>query len=89
MTIAKSATGWMVSVSVALLFAGVGSVTPAGAATLATLTIEPVAPAVPVTLKVTLPPLGNVGMVMPAPCIAAMVTAAGADRPHHRRHYRR
>ena len=41
MTIARSATGWMVSVSVALLFAGVGSVTPAGAATLATLTIEP------------------------------------------------
>ena len=39
MTIARSATGWMVSVSVALLFAGVGSVTPAGAATLATLTI--------------------------------------------------
>src|SRR6185295_19024362 len=63
----------MVSVAVALLLAGVGSVTPAGAATLATLTILPLAPAVPVTLKVTLPPLGNVGITMPAPCIRATV----------------
>ena len=60
------------------MFAGVGSVTPAGAATLATLLMLPVAPAVPVTLKVTLPPLGKVGMVMPAPCMAARVTLAGA-----------
>ena len=75
---ARSATGWIVSVSVALLFAGVGSVTPAGVATLATLLMLPVAPAVPVTLKLTLPPLGSVGIVMPAPCMAAIVTLAGA-----------
>ena len=37
MLIARSATGWMVSVSVSLLLAAVGSVTPTGAAILTTL----------------------------------------------------
>src|SRR5439155_1715119 len=64
-----------VSVSVALLFSGVGSVTPAGAATLAVLAIVPVAsPAMlAFTVKVTLPPEGSVGMTIPAPCISATV----------------
>src|SRR5215831_10890054 len=43
LVIDRSATSVMVSVSVALLLPGVGSLTPAGAAMLAVLAIEPVA----------------------------------------------
>ncbi len=59
--------------SLAVLFPGVGSRVVEGGATVATFTMLPEAPAVPVTLKVTLPPLGRVGMTIPAPCIRATV----------------
>ena len=64
------------SVSVALLLPAVGSVVPTGAVTVAVLTMVPVAAGVPVTLKVTEPPLGSVGITMPAPCIKAVVVLA-------------
>src|ERR1022692_4274289 len=75
LVIARSATRLTVSVSLALLLLGFGSVTPAGAATLAVLVIVPVAlPAtVAFTVKVTLPPDGSVGTTMPVPCISATV----------------
>jgi len=70
---------------VALLLPGVGSVTPAGAAILAVFPIVPVAPiaTVALTVNVTLPPDGSVGMTMPAPCINATVVfgAAGHAAP--------
>ena len=68
---ARLALGDSVSVSVALLLAGAGSVTPAGAATVAVLINEPVAPAAIVQLAVyvTLPPLGRptVLLILPEP----------------------
>src|SRR5207302_887687 len=75
LVIESSDTGVTVSLSVALLLPGVGSVTPAGAATLAVFAIVPVAPPATVafTVKVILPPDGSVGMTMPAPCISATV----------------
>src|SRR5947209_3157789 len=64
---ARSATGAGVSVSVALLLPGVGSVSPLGGATVAVLTRSPVAEgrAVPRTVKTT-----------PLPAPAAMSTTA-------------
>ena len=59
----KSACGVIVVVAVLVLFPGVGSVTPDGGVTLAIFVIVPLAPAVPVILKVTVPPLGKVGNV--------------------------
>src|SRR5579862_2778950 len=55
LVIARSAVGLGVSVSVAELLAGFGSVTPAGTATVAVLTRLPVAVegAVPITVKIT------------------------------------
>ncbi len=55
--ISRSAVGTNVSVSVAELFAGVGSVAPPGSAMLAVLTREPVAidEMVPVTVNVAVP----------------------------------
>ena len=57
----RSAVGVRESVSVAELFAGVGSVTVAGAAIVAVLTRLPVAEAftVPVTVNVVVPPTGR------------------------------
>src|SRR4051812_4962599 len=54
----RSAVGINVSVSEAVLLAGVGSVVPPGSATLAVLVNEPVAEAeiVPVSVKVAVPP---------------------------------
>src|SRR5438105_472679 len=59
LVIARSATRLTVSVSVALLLPGVGSVTPTGAAMVAVLAIAPLAlPAtVALTVKVAVPPL--------------------------------
>src|SRR5271167_2562582 len=73
--IARSAPGLTALVAEALLLLRFGSITPAGAAMLAMLVIEPVAlPAtVAFTMKVTLPNAGSVGMTMPAPCISATV----------------
>src|SRR4029077_9040936 len=61
LVIARSATRLTVSVSVALLLPGVGSVTPAGAATVAVLAIEPVALPAPLalTVNVAVPPLSR------------------------------
>ena len=70
---ARSETGTIESVSRAELLAGAGSVVPAGSVTLAVFAIWPAVPAVPWTVKVTDPPLGKVGMTMPAPCIKATV----------------
>ena len=56
-----------------LLLPGVGSVVPAGVVTPATLEIVPLAPAAPLSVKVTLPPEGSVGITIPAPCSNAIV----------------
>jgi hypothetical protein len=53
---ARLAAGATDVVTVELLFAATGSVVPVGTATVAVLTIEPVADAVPVTVTVTLLP---------------------------------
>jgi hypothetical protein len=61
LTIDRSAVGDNASESVAVLFAAVGSVTPAGGAIVAVLTRVPVAAAatVPVTVNVTEAPTGK------------------------------
>jgi hypothetical protein len=58
----RSAVGASVSVSVDVLFAAVGSVTPPGSATLAVFTRDPVAldEMAPVTVKVAVPLVSNV-----------------------------
>jgi hypothetical protein len=67
----RSATTFTVSVSVALLLPGVGSLTPAGAAMLAVLETEPVALAdtVAFTVKVAVPPLSRLTLadMLPLP----------------------
>ena len=67
----RSAVGVNVSVSVAELFAGVGSVVPEGGVTVAVLTRVPVAAAltVPVTVNVTEPPTGRFteALMLPVP----------------------
>ncbi|WP_457256840.1 hypothetical protein, partial [Pedococcus sp. P5_B7] len=70
----------MAVLAVLLLLPPVLSLVPAGGAIVATLAIEPLTPAVPETVKVTLPVFGNVGITMPAPCINATVVAAGAGQ---------
>ena len=76
MLLTVATTGLMMSVSVALLLPAAGSVVPLGTVAVAVLTMVPVAAGVPVTLKVTEPPLGRVGTTMPVPCIKAMVVFA-------------
>src|SRR4051812_36099154 len=72
----------MVSVSLAVLLPGVGSVVPTGGATVAVLVTEPLdAVAVAVTVKVTVPPAGNVGIPPLAPCSSATVVEAGHAAP--------
>src|SRR5437764_95420 len=63
--IARSAVGVTVSESLALLFPGIGSVVPAGTATVAVLTIVPVAPAETVA--------GIVYTITPPGCIVVVV----------------
>src|SRR5512141_2259079 len=63
----------MVVFAVLLLLPGTPSLIPEGGATVATLAIAPLTPAVPARVKVTLPPLGSVGMTMPLPCSSASV----------------
>ena len=79
LVIARSAVSVTVSVSDAVLLPGAGSVTPAGAAIVATLVRVPVAPPATVafTVNVTLPDAGNVGTTMPLPCISATVVLGG------------
>src|SRR6187402_2039895 len=68
---ARSASAVSVSLSVAELFPGVGSVTPAGAATVAVLLSVPVAAGdkVALTVYVTLAPAGRltVSLILPEP----------------------
>ena len=77
-----SATWLIVVVSVAVLLVSTGSTTPVGGLMVAVLLMVPLAPAVPVTIKVTLPPLGNVGMTIPAAlfCISATVVFAAVGQ---------
>ena len=67
----RSAVGLNVSLSVAELFAGVGSVTPPGAATVAVFTNVPVADALtaPVTVNVAVAPTGRFtdALMLPLP----------------------
>src|SRR4051812_23255038 len=67
----RFAEGASVSLSVALLFPGVGSVTPPGAVTVAVFDSVPVAAAemVQLAVYVTLPPLGrlSVALMLPLP----------------------
>ena len=67
-----------VSVSVAVLFPGVGSVTPGGVVTFAVLTRLPVAAAttVPVSVKVALAPLARL-----MPTLMLPLPAAGPAAP--------
>ena len=81
-TTARSVTvGVIVVFAVLLLLAGLTSVMPAGAVTVAVLAIVPLTPAVPLNVNVRLPPLGNVAMTMPAPCSAASVETGQAAPP--------
>ena len=75
------ATGVIVVVAVLVLFPGVGSVVLAGGVTVATLVIVLPVPAVPVTVKVTLPPLGKVGILNVPPCKEDTVGEAGHTAP--------
>ena len=71
----------MVVLAVLLLLFGVGSVVPAGADTVAMFVIVPLTPAVPVKVRVMLPPLGNVGIDSVPACKAATVGLAGQTAP--------
>ena len=69
MVIDRSPVGVKVSVSVAVLLAGVGSVTEAGAAMVAVLATVPVALAeiVPVSVKVAVPPGARLTLALMLP----------------------
>ena len=64
-----------------LLLAGVVSVTPFGALTVAVFTIEPLPPAVPDNVSVIVPPIGSAAITRPGPCRLATVAAAGQTAP--------
>ena len=81
LTTCKSATAVIVVIAVLVLLLGVGSVVPGGGKTVATLVIVPFVPAVPVKVKVTLPPLGNVGMASVPAWSADKVELAGQAAP--------
>ncbi|HET7064749.1 MAG TPA: hypothetical protein VFI49_10790 [Rudaea sp.] len=66
--------------AVLLLLPGTGSVMPPGGATVAALAIAPLTPAVPLTVSVTLPPLGSVGIAKPT-CNCATVGETGHTAP--------
>src|SRR3954451_21516020 len=86
LVIDRSPVGVSVSVSVAELLAGVGSVTDAGAETGAVFARVPVADAesVPVTVKVALPPGASVpvGLMLPVPDGEGQVEPAVAEHVH-------
>ena len=90
--IERSAFGFTVVVSVAELLAGLGSLAPAGAATVAVLVIEPVAEptTVPVTENVTEPPtaMSIDSLSEPVP-LAWQVAADSRARPRHAAERRR
>ena len=67
----------MVVVAVLVLFAGVESPPiPVAGVTRAVFVMVPLPPAVPVTVRVTLPPLGNAGITTIPDCKLAMVRFA-------------
>ena len=75
-------TDVMLSVSLAVLLPGVGSITPAGVDTVATLLTEPpVAVTFATMANVTVPPLGRVAIVTPAPSSSATVSVPGHTAP--------
>ena len=78
----RSAAGAIASLSVALLFAVSGSVTPAGAMTLAVLVRVPVAleERIPVAVNVAVPPTARFTVVamLPLPLAAAQLEPAEA-----------
>src|SRR3954464_4603483 len=76
----RSANVVMLVFAVLVLLPGTGSVTPAGGATVATLVMVPLTAAVPLTVNVTLPPLGKVGITSPA-CSCATVGEPGHTAP--------
>src|SRR5262249_12166633 len=82
LVIDRSACGVRLSLSVAELLPGVGSVTPPGAATLATLTSEPVAgsEACGAAEKGIVPPTARLAVVLmlPVPLVAATLEPAAA-----------
>src|SRR5450755_249817 len=80
-TIARSAIGFTVVVTVALvLFGRFGSVVPGGAVTVALLASDPLAGAVPVIVMTTLPFLGNV-VTVPVTLLPATLTAPHTALP--------
>jgi len=83
LVIDKSAVGTSVSVSVAVLLPGVGSVVPPGRATLAVFANDPVAPAeiVPVSVNVAVPLDSNVTVALIDPEPAAVHDEPG-DAAH-------
>src|SRR5258706_42222 len=77
----RSATGCTVSVSLAVLLPGVGSIVPVGGATVTTLVTDPlVAVTFAAIVNVTVPPAGSVGITTPAPSSNPTVTFAGAGQ---------
>ena len=84
--IERSAVGTIVSVSVAVLFPGVGSVTPAGTPTVAVFTRVPVADGdrVAASVKVAVPPARSetVDAMSPIPLTAAQLDPAEATHVH-------
>src|SRR3954453_16925065 len=86
LVIDRSPVGVSVSVSVAELLAGVGSVTDAGADTVAVFARVPVADTetVPVTVKVVLPPgvSVTVALMLPLPDADGHVEPAVAEHVH-------
>ena len=81
LTTCKSATGVMLVTAVLVLLLGVGSVVPDGTVTVATFEMLVPVPAVPVRVKVTLPPLGRVGMANVPAWSADKVELAGHAAP--------
>ncbi len=73
----RSAVGVMLVTSVALLLAGVGSVTPTGAAMVAVLLRAPAPDTVPLAMNVTDAPAGRFTVVLmfPAPLAAQLAPA--------------
>jgi hypothetical protein len=68
-------------ITVLVLLPKLGSVTPVGGVTIAVLVIVAALPAVPVRVKVTLPPLGSVGIASVPACKAATVELTGQAAP--------
>jgi hypothetical protein len=73
--------GVMVVLAVLVLLPVVGSVVPGGVVTVATLAMLPLVPAVPVKVKVTLLPLGRVGIASVPACKADRVVLTGQAAP--------